>query len=136
MARTTPLRLSTFADRFPAEMQSRVEKLAESLVSATAKELESLIEEPVTTGGLKASRSLEETKKGMRLGWTAPGAIGVDVGRIKSKTYRRTLKGGRKSRPFSRMLGSEKAPEGFTQPAIRKLRLGWEQIVADLEKDF
>lgn len=133
------LRLSAFADRFPAETKDRVEKLAQDLVAKTAAELESLLDEPVTTGALRASRQLVESgskKGGLRLGYTAPHAIGVDVGRIRSKTYRRTLPSGKKTRPFSRMLGSEKRPEGFTQPALEGLKSRWEQIVAETSEEF
>lgn len=133
---STPLRLSTFADRFPAEMKERVEKLAAELVDATADELESLVQEPEATGALRSSRSREESKKGLRLGWTSPAAIGIDVGRIQSKTYRRTLPSGSKSKPYSRMLGSTKAPEGFTKPAIAALRLGWEQVLASVGQEL
>ena len=130
---SAPLRLSSFADRFPAEMKERVEKLSADLVAATAKELEGLIEEPVASGTLRASRSLVESKKGLRLGWSDPSAIGVDVGRIQSKSYQRKLKSGGKSRHYSRLLGSQKRPEGFTQPAIQALRLGWDRVVAEVE---
>jgi hypothetical protein len=133
---STPLRLSTFADRFPAEMVERVEKLAESLQAKVAAKLEDLVDEPVSTGGLRSSRSLVTSKKGLRLGWTAPGAIGVDVGRIQSKTYQRKLKSGKKSRPYSRMLGSEKKKEGFTQPAIAGLRLAWDQVASEAGQEF
>lgn len=132
----TSLRLSTFADRFPAEMRERIEKLARDLIAKTGAGLDSLIDEPVTTGTLRASRQLVESKKGLRLGWTAPSAVGVDVGRIKSKTYRRTLPSGKKTRPFSRLLGSEKRPEGFTQPAITALKSRWEQIAAGAGEEF
>lgn len=136
---STSLRLSSFADRFPAEMKDRVEKLAQDLVARTAAELESLLDEPVATGALRASRQLVESgskKGGLRLGYTAPHAIGVDVGRIRSKTYRRTLPSGKKTRPFSRMLGSEKRPEGFTQPALEGLKSRWEQIAAEASEEF
>jgi hypothetical protein len=133
---TTPLRLSAFADRFPTEMKERVEKLAEALVAKTAAELESLVDEPEATGTLRASRGLVEGGKGLRLGWTAESAIGVDVGRIQSKSYRRTLKSGAKSRPYSRMLGSEKRPEGFTKPALAQLRLDWDRIVSEAGQEF
>lgn len=136
---TTPLRLSSFADRFPAEIRDRVEKLAQDLIAKTASELESLLDEPVATGALRASRQLVESgskKGGLRLGYTAPHAIGVDVGRIKSKSYRRTLPSGKKTRPFSRMLGSEKRPEGFTQPALKGLESRWEGIAAEVSEEF
>lgn len=136
---STPLRLSSFADSFPAEMRDRIEKLAQDLVTKTASELESLLDEPVTTGALRASRQLVESgskKGGLRLGYTAPHAIGVDVGRIRSKTYRRTLPSGGKTRPFSRLLGSDKRPEGFTQPALTALKSRWEQLVSEASEEF
>lgn len=135
----TSLRLSSFADRFPVEFRDRIEKLSQDLITKTGSELESLIEEPVTTGALRASRQLVESgskKGGLRLGWTAPSAIGVDIGRIKSKTYRRTLPSGKKTRPFSRLLGSEKRPEGFTQPAIVALKSRWESIASEAGESF
>lgn len=136
---STPLRLSSFADSFPAEFRDRIEKLAQNLVTKTGSELDSLIDEPVTTGALRASRQLVESgskRGGLRLGWTAPHAIGVDVGRIKSKTYRRKLPSGKMTRPFSRLLGSEKRPEGFTQPALTALKSRWEQIAAEAGEEF
>lgn len=134
----TSLRLSSFADSFPAEFRDRIEKLAQDLIAKTGSELDSLIDEPVTTGALRASRQLIESgsKGGLRLGWTAPSAIGVDVGRIKSKTYRRKLPSGKMTRPFSRLLGSEKRREGFTQPALTALKSRWEQIAAEAGEEF
>jgi hypothetical protein len=131
------LPLSSFADRFPAEMKQKVEKLAEELVAKAASELEGLIHEPEATGALRQSRKLIAGKNGaLRLGWTSPAAIGIDVGRIQSKTYRRELASGKKSKPFSRLLGSESAKEGFTRPAVEGLRLGWDRIVAEVSQEF
>lgn len=136
---STPLRLSSFADRFPAEMRERLEKAVDNLVEKTAEELGDMADEPISTGALRASRKLvnNETKRGgLRLGWEAMSAIGIDVGRIRSKPYRRKLSSGKKTKFFTRMLGSEQAPEGFTKPARVGLRLHWEEIVAEASEEF
>lgn len=133
---TSRLRLSSFADQFPAEMRDEIEKTVEALIEKTGSALDELIDEPVATGTLRASRQLTESKGGLRMGWTAPSAVGVDIGRIKSKTYRRTLPSGKKTRPFSRMLGSEKRPEGFTQPALEGLKSRWEQVAAEAGEEL
>lgn len=128
------LKLASFADQFPAQMKERVEELASKLEKETADKLDSLIELPARTGALRASKQLKSSQAGMRLGWTAVHAIPIDLGRRRSKQYRRTLPSGKKTRPFSRLLGSDKLPEGFTAPALRLLREGWDEIVQDVDK--
>lgn len=130
------LKLASFADRFPAHMKERMEELASKLEKETADKLDSLIDVPVRTGALRASKQLKSSQAGMRLGWTAVHAIPIDMGRRKSKQYRRTLPGGKKTRPFSRLLGSDKLPEGFTMPALRLLRADWDSIVQDVDKSI
>lgn len=128
------LPLASFADQFPHHMKERVEKLATDLEKAAADKLESDLSEPVASGALRSSRSIKAGKKGLRLGWTAVHSVFIDVGRIKSKQFTRKLKRGGRSRPYSRILGSDKAPEGFTRPAIAHLRQGWDEIVEQAGK--
>jgi hypothetical protein len=128
------LKLASFADQFPAHMKERVEELASKLEKETADKLDALIELPARTGALRASKQLKSSQAGMRLGWTAVHAIPIDMGRRRSKQYRRTLPSGKKTRPFSRLLGSDRLPEGFTAPALRLLREGWDEIVQDVDK--
>lgn len=136
MSAGIPLKLASFAERFPAEMAPKVEKLMNDLEQAAANKLNSLIVEPVDVGTLKQSRGTKANGKGVSIGYTAVHAITVDIGRIKSKTYRRTLRSGKKSKLFSRMLGSAKVPEGMTQPAIRKLKAVWDEVAESAGKDF
>lgn len=123
------LPLASFADQFPEQMREEMERLANDLEKAAAAKLDTLLDEPVLTGALRASRTLTPSKKGLRLGWTAVHSRFIDMGRKRSKQYRRKLPSGKSSRPFSRLLGSDKATEGFTQPAIKGLRLAWDEIV-------
>lgn len=123
------LRLASFADTFPERMRKEVEDIATRLEKEAGKKLDALLDEPVGTGALRASRTLQEGKQGLRLGWTEVHSIFIDMGRKQSKQYRRTLPSGKKTRPFSRLLGSDKAKEGFTQPAIKGLRLAWDEVV-------
>jgi len=123
------LPLASFADQFPISMKEEVEKLAAGLEKAAADKLDSLLDEPVLTGALRASRTLSPSNKGLRLGWTEVHARFIDMGRKRSKQYRRKLPSGKSSKPFSRLLGSDKASDGFTQPAIKGLRLAWDEVV-------
>ena len=123
------LPLASFADQFPVRMKEEVEKLTVNLEKAAADKLDSLLDEPVLTGALRASRTLAPSSKGLRLGWTEVHSRFIDMGRKRSKQYRRKLPSGKSSRPFSRLLGSDKAKEGFTQPAIKGLRLAWDEVV-------
>jgi len=132
----TALRFSEFADRFPAEMKEKVEKLAADVVTSAADKLDSLIQEPTSTGTLRSSRTRQTVNGGIRFAWTAQRAIGIDPGRIMSKTMTRITKSGAKSKPFSRMLGSPDRPEGFTRPAIEGLRGVWDETVSNAGKEF
>jgi hypothetical protein len=125
----TSLRLASFADTFPEKMRKEVENLAANLEKEAGKKLDSLLDEPVATGALRASRTLQEGKQGLRLGWTEVHSVFIDMGRKQSKQYRRKLPSGKSSRPFSRLLGSDKVKDGFTQPAIKGLRLAWDEVV-------
>lgn len=136
MVPVTNTKLASFADSFPIEAKDRVEKLASDIEKVTARKLDSLINEPVSTGTLRSSKSLKSTGKGLILGWESVRAVPIDMGRVKSKTYRRTLRSGKKTQPFSRLLGSDKAPEGFTQPAIKLLKASWNETVESAGKDF
>lgn len=127
------LPLAAFADRFPAHMKEWVEKLATDLEKAAGDKLEGELQEPVGdypgSGKLRASRTISIGKSGLRLGWTAVHSVFIDIGRIRSKQFTRKLKSGGRSKPHSRLLGSDKAQEGFTRPAIAKLRQGWDAVV-------
>jgi len=128
------LRLSEFADSFPPEMKEKIDHLSADLLSAAAEKLEASIQEPSHTGALRSSRTKSRSGKGLRLGWTDPGAVGVDIGRIKSRPYSRVTKSGGRSVTFTRLLGSDQAPQGFSQPAIKALRFGWDSTVEEAGK--
>lgn len=128
--------LMAFADAFPAQAGEKVVRLASDLVQAAEATIEKAVNEPVLTTALRSSRALKSVSGGgLRLGWSDKSAIGVDVGRIQSQPMTRRTSRGR-TVSFTRLLGSEKAPKGFTQPAIAALRLGWEQVAADAGKGF
>jgi len=134
---STPLKLSAFADTFPDAMRGKVNKLADDLVQGAEEKLASVIHVPIgATGNLASSQALETSNRGLILGWSDRAAIGIDVGRVMSKSYRRMLGNGQRTTPFSRLLGSDQAPEGFTQPAIKELQADWDQVAQDVGKDF
>jgi len=130
--------LRQFAESFPEELQKKVILLGQKLEEVSVNTLAAYIDEPVLTGALRGSRTIESTpSRGRSIGWTNEAAVFIDIGRIKSKMFtKKTMKG--KSKPFQRMLGSDKVPEGFTQPAITRLRKNWEEVVklAGLAAEF
>lgn len=134
----TPLKLSTFADTFPDAMREKVNKLGDDLVQGAEQKLASYLHVPIgETGALGASQALESTTRGgLILGWSDRAAIGIDVGRVQSKSYRMMLGNGQRSALFSRLLGSDQAPEGFTKPAIEALQGDWDQVAQEIGKDF
>lgn len=130
--------LGEFANSFPSQMLGAVERLAERLEveagDAIEAELDSLT--PVLTGELARSRERRTSKSGLRLGWSAVSAIPIDIGRRKSKPFRRKLRNGQLSKSMTRMLGSDAAPEGMTRPAVRVLRSKWDEIVASVGEEL
>lgn len=130
------LKLASFADQFPSAMKEKVEKLATSIEQKAADAISSSLVEPVDVGRLKRSRGAKSTTRGISIGYTEVHAIPIDIGRVKSKMYRRTLKSGKKTVAFSRMLGSASRPEGMTRPALKEFRAVWESVVEDAGKDF
>lgn len=130
--------LRAFAESFPGEMQKKVVELGIQLERVTVNTLASYIDEPVLTGKLKGSRTISASdSKGASIGWTAVQSIFIDIGRVRSKMFtKRTMHG--KSKPFTRMLGSDALPEGFTQPALTRLRSNWATVVelAGLAAEF
>jgi hypothetical protein len=129
------LPLASFADIFPEHMREKVESLSNRLEVEAGKVAEQSLDEPMLTGSLKSSREVRHRADGLHIGWTEVHAVMIDFGPRKSAPYQRKIPGtGRKSKFFSRRLGSMSAPQGLRRPALRAIRDSWDAIVAEAGK--